>query len=46
MSRGRRTNDEGALTFIAYLMMAAITIPILGVYWAFAGNTENKRMVL
>ena len=46
MARGRRrSGDDEAIAFIAYLMMAAIAIPILGIYWTFAGNTENKRII-
>lgn len=46
MSRGRRSSiDDGAIAFVAYLMMAAVVIPILGIYWTFWGKSENKRII-
>ena len=45
MSRGRKSSDEGVISLIAIMLMIAIAIPALGIYWTFKGDTENKRVL-
>ena len=43
MSR-RGKSDEGT-ELILRLMILFLAIPVLGIYWAFKGDTENKRLI-
>ena len=40
----RRSSDKDA-DLILKLMLFFIAIPILGIYWAFKGDTETKRII-
>ena len=43
MSR-RGKSDEGT-EIILRLMILFLAIPVLGIYWTFKGDTENKRLI-
>ena len=43
MSR-RGKSDEGT-DIILRLFMLFLAVPILGIYWTFNGDTENKRVI-
>ena len=45
MSRRCRGRNNADTDLIAKLMLVFIAIPILGIYWAFKGDTETKRTI-
>ena len=47
MSRyGRRSsNDDDMSGCLVYAIIAIIAMPIVGIYWAVAGDTEDKRAI-
>ena len=45
MSRRYRRNSDADSELILKLMIFFIAIPIFGVYWAFKGDTETKKVI-
>lgn len=45
MSRRGRSKSDADSELILRLMIFFIAIPMLGIYWAFKGDTETKRLI-
>ena len=43
MSRRGKSNEGTEI--ILRLMILFLAIPVLGIYWSFKGDTENKRLL-
>ena len=45
MSRRGRSKSDADSELILKLMVFFVAIPILGIYWAFNGDTDTKRTI-